>query len=92
MTRNLSSVMVLMWVVCCACSSTYNPPSLINKLRVIGVRAEPPVVSVIGKTKLEPLVVGYDTQEPLCYAWSLCLFALSADGNFACLDPDLEMP
>lgn len=81
---------VLLVAMSAACNSMYDPPSLINKLRVLGVRAEPPVLTVTGPTTLEPLVVGYDADQPLCYAWSLCLFALSDGGNFRCIDAELE--
>lgn len=73
------------------CGADYAPPSLINKLRIIGARAEPPVLTTAGKSQLDMLVVGNDPAEPLCYAWSFCLFALAQDGNYVCVDPDLEL-
>ncbi len=83
------------------CEATYAPPSLINKLRIVGVRAEPPVLHAVGidqtppvlssvVTTLTPLVLGADPNETLCHAWSLCLFALNQNGNYVCVDPDLE--
>lgn len=70
------------------CGSEYDPPSLINKLRVIAVRAEPPVLRVDAPTTLTPLVVGVD--EPLCFAWAFCPFAWPRDGAFECFDPRLQ--
>ncbi len=71
-----------------ACGGTYDPPSLINKLRVLAVRADPPVMTTTGPTTLTPLVVGVD--EELCFAWALCPFAWSKDGAFQCFDPRLQ--
>lgn len=69
------------------CSSPdYDPPTLINQLRVLAVRAEPPWLGP-ATTKLDMLAVGSDA--PLCYAWQLCLFAWSEGGNYRCLDPEL---
>ncbi len=73
-----------------ACGSSYDPPSLINKLRVLAVRAEPPFLRPTGNTILTPLVVGLD--EPLCYAWAFCPFAWPKDGQYRCFDPRLLQP
>lgn len=84
------------FAACClavfsGCQPEYDPPSLINKLRVLGVRAEPPQIRLTQTTQLDALVVGYDKQQPLCHAWALCFFALAKDGNYRCLDPDLQV-
>lgn len=71
------------------CQQAYDPPSLINKLRIVGVKAEPPVLTGTPST-LTPLVIGAKKDVKLCHAWSLCLFALGQNGNFECVDRDLE--
>ena len=69
------------------CSSPdYDPPTLINQLRVLAVRADPPWLGP-GATTVDMLAVG--TDQKLCYAWQLCLFAWSEAGNYRCLDPEL---
>ena len=78
-----------LWMSVCGCNVTYDPPSLINKLRVVAVRADPPVLSA-ATTTLQPLILGASADAKLCYAWSLCLFALAKDGRYACVDPELE--
>ncbi|MCO4760268.1 MAG: hypothetical protein KC502_02115 [Myxococcales bacterium] len=72
------------------CQQPYDPPSLINKLRVVAVNAQPPVLTT-APTTLRPLVIGNDPEQGLCYAWSLCLFAVSQNGNYVCVDPELEV-
>lgn len=73
------------------CGEDFSPPSLVDKLRVLGVRAEPPELQFAGDSKLEPLVVGFDPAAKLCYNWAYCAFAWSKDGNYKCLDPDLQV-
>lgn len=74
------------------CQPEHDPPSLINKLRIIGARAEPPFVSFSKSPKVELLVVGHDPKETLCYGWAMCLFASASDGGFRCFDPRLQVP
>ncbi len=89
--RAALSLVAALWALALAsCGSTYDPPSLINKLRVLAVRAEPPVLRPTGNTTLTPLVVGQD--EPLCYAWAFCPFAWPKDGLYRCFDPRLLQP
>lgn len=69
----------------------YDPPSLVNKLRVLGVRAEPPVIKPPLDTDLKLLAVGMPEGATLCYAWAFCPFAWAKEGQFACVDPDLQV-
>ncbi len=73
------------------CGEDFSPPSLVDKLRVLGVRATPPELQLAGDSKLEPLVAGFEPSAKLCYSWAYCAFAWSKDGNFKCLDPDLQV-
>ena len=68
----------------------YAPPTLIDRLRVIAVRAEPPWLGV-GPTQLRAKAVGAPDDAVLCHAWSLCLFAWQEDGNYQCIDPELAV-
>lgn len=73
------------------CGEEFTPQSVINKIRILGVRATPPELQFAGDTQLEPLVAGFEPGAKLCYAWAYCPFAWSKDGNFKCIDPDLQI-
>ncbi len=74
------------------CGADYDPPSLVNKLRIIAARADPPFVSMSKAPKLSLKVIGQDPDETLCYAWAACLVAMPLDGNYRCFDPRLQVP
>jgi len=76
-----------------ACTDTFRPPSLVDGFKVIAVRAEPPYVLVSGGmgSVLDAKVVGVPAEEPLCHAWALCVYASSANGQFGCADPLLQV-
>lgn len=74
------------------CQPNYDPPSLINKLRVLGVRASPPQVRIGGTTSFDALVVGHDVDQPLCFAWAFCPLAFPRDGEFKCIDDEVVVP
>lgn len=78
-------------LVTAACGQDFAPPSLIDKFRVIGVRAEPPEIRLTTPSQLEMLIVGQQPATQLCYAWAFCPFAWSKDGNFQCIDPDVQV-
>lgn len=78
----LSAIIALLAVGCD--SPAYPPPTLIDQLRVLAVRAEPPYLG-IAPSRLDLLAVG--SEAPLCIAWQLCLFAWAEGGAFGCLDP-----
>lgn len=73
------------------CGQDFAPPSLINKLRIIGAKATPPEIRVTETSNLSLLIVGTAPEQPLCYAWAFCPFAWSKDGNFQCIDPDVQV-
>ena len=77
-----------------------DPVTLVNHMRVLAIHADPPYIAGPGSsatpgppitTVITPLVVGAGDPAKLCYAWVLCPFALSKDGNFRCLDERLEV-
>jgi len=74
-----------------ACGATYDPPSLINKLRLLGIHAEPAYVPASGETVLRALAVGEADGANLCYAWAFCPFAWAKNGAFRCIDPLLQV-
>ncbi len=91
-TPFLLALLVLSAGLTAGCQAEHDPPSLINKLRVLGVRAQPPQVRLGPPTKLDMLVVGHKGDAKLCYAWAFCPIALSLEGNFRCVDAELQTP
>lgn len=75
-----------------ACQPQYDPPSLVNKLRVLGIRATPPQVRIGGETDIEALVAGFDETKTLCHAWAFCPIAIPLNGRFQCIDAELFLP
>ena len=84
--------LTLSGLFCGACQTEYDPPSLVNKLRIIAARADPPFVSVATSPTLQLKVIGHDEAAPLCHAWAMCVFALPQGGNYRCVDPRLQVP
>ena len=74
-----------------ACTDTWDPPSLVNKVRLLGIRADPAYIPAAGPTTLEVLSVGQAAGSTLCYSWAFCPFAWSKDGSFACIDPLVQV-
>jgi hypothetical protein len=70
-----------------ACSD-FDPRSLLQAPRVIGVVAEPPEVGIGDSLTLTSVEYGQDIEER---TWSICLLSLGVFGDFACLDESLEV-
>ncbi len=83
---------MLAMVLAVGCGADYDPPSLVNKLRIIGARAEPPFISMSQSAAMELKVIGHDPGEALCHAWAACLVAVPKEGNYRCFDPRLQVP
>lgn len=86
------AILALLGTLVGACQTEYDPPSLVNKLRIIAARAEPPFLSFSASPTLELKVIGHDESQPLCHAWAVCLLAAPAGGNYRCVDPRLQTP
>lgn len=94
--RRMSSIrslaaLLLVGLAASACSETWDPPSLVNKVRLLGIRAEPPYIPASGPTTLDALAAGQTAGATLCYSWAFCPFAWSKDGAFACIDPLVQV-
>ncbi|GEM_PF-1924380 len=83
-----------------ACNQLQSDPvTLIKEFRIVAIRAEPPYIAGPGvpgtsfgtPTEFTPLVVDHGDTGKLCYAWRLCPFAWTKDGNYRCIDPSLEV-
>lgn len=83
--------LALIALAAAGCGEDFTPQSVVDKIRVLGVRATPPELQFAGDTQLEPLVAGFEPGAQLCYAWAYCPFAWSKDGNFKCIDPELQI-
>ncbi len=97
--RGVAAIVALALLVGCSGLDS-DPITLVNHLRVLAIHADPPYIAGPGSsmkpgfgapTRIEPLVVGAEEPDKLCYAWVLCPFALSKDGNFRCLDESIEV-
>lgn len=70
------------------CNDSFDPPSLVNHLRLVALQADPPWLSLspAEQTVLRPKVVGVADGAPLCHAFGLCLATSAKGGAFGCLD------
>jgi hypothetical protein len=66
-----------------ACGGDFAPYNLLEGLRVLAVRAEPPVLAAGDSTTLDALV-WLPSSEPVTYEWSWCPFTESRDTGFEC--------
>lgn len=90
-TGNVAILMAMAVLLGVACTPDYDPPTLVNKLRILGMRASPPQITLAQDVTLATLAVGAHEAEPLCYAWAFCPFAQAKDGNFRCITPGLQI-
>ncbi len=77
-----------------ACGATYDPPSLIvpDKVRILGIRAEPAAITMTTETTMTVLTAGEQTGATLCYAWAYCPYTWTKDGAYSCIDDSLMVP
>ena len=75
------------------CGGDFSPPSLVETVRVLGVRATPPYLptSPATTTTIEAKVVGVSPGQPLCHTWGLCVLTTQQNGQFSCLAPELQL-
>ena len=83
------SIITATLVMAGGCAGEFDPPSLVNSLRPLAIRADPPKIDPAVATKLDALVVGQTEGATLCHAWGLCGLAVQGDGRFGCADPAL---
>jgi hypothetical protein len=90
----LSFAVLALALVASACGANYDPPSLIvpDKVRVLGIQAEPPAITMAAATTMTLLEAGLPEGTTLCYAWAFCPFTWSKDGVYGCIDSDLLQP
>ena len=78
----LARALALLTALTTACGGNYDPPSLIepDKLRVLGVRAEPAAITMSAETTLTVLEAGAPDGTSLCYAWAYCPYTWTNNG------------
>jgi hypothetical protein len=72
------------------CDSPFPPQTLVERLRILGVRAEPPEVDITSQVELSALVADPQGEgRQLEYTWVICLFELGyAAADIPCPGPD----
>lgn len=90
--RRLALLAMLGWLAA-GCANDFDPPSLVDHLRVLAVKADPPYIdpAPAARTTLSTLTVGVASDTPLCHAWSLCAAVTTSKGHLHCVDPALEV-
>ena len=75
------------------CGGDFAPPSLVETVRVLAIRAQPPFLPTTpsATTTLDAKVVGVGAGQALCHAWGLCLLTTTQAGAFRCADPALQL-
>ncbi len=77
-----------------SCAGNWDPPSLVvpAKVRVLGIRAEPPAITMTAETTMTVLAAGAPDDATLCYAWAYCPYTWTKDGAYGCIDDELLIP
>jgi hypothetical protein len=71
----------------CACESPFPPSTLVERLRILGVRAQPPEADPFGEVQLSALVADPQGEgRPLHTRWAVCLVELGP------VSADIECP
>ncbi len=77
------------WAVC-GCSDPFPPDTLVDRLRILGVRAEPPDVDLSGQCSMDALVADPAGQSrALQYTWAVCMVQITGVAkDIQCPGPD----
>jgi len=73
------------------CGEDFDPRSLINKTRILGVRADNPRLDANELATLDALVVAENEDDTYEYFWQFCPFTRGDEENFECELPE-ELP
>ncbi len=80
------------------CGDNFDPKSLLNSYRVIGIQADKPALPADGSTQVR--VFDFDpaslqgartTSASVKYAWHLCLYSLGSAGEYKCAAEQLDL-
>lgn len=91
--RRIAAALLAPLFALVGCADDFAPPSLVETVRVLAARAEPPWLSVdpAHETSLKAKIAGSDLDAKMCHAWGLCLFAVADQGRLRCADPALAL-
>jgi len=71
------TVLLVLLTMFSGCESPFAPRTLVERLRLLGIRAEPPEISPLGSTELGVLVADpAGGGRPLTCSWAVCLIDL----------------
>ena len=72
------------------CGDPFRPEMLVDRLRIVGVRAEPPAVGLADTATLEALALDpFGDGRPAAYTWAVCLLDISdVAEDIPCPGPD----
>ena len=91
-TRNLAFFVCLLWFASavCACDSPFSPETLVERLRIIGLRAEPPAVELADTLELDALVIDPTGEgRALTFSWAVCTVMIDDQASdIPCPGPD----
>jgi hypothetical protein len=90
--RTPTRIAVLLSLALPACSSDFEPPSLLNDLRVLALVADPPELGPTDEVTLRPVVYFPPGDALAGQDWSFCPFDLGAQGGYACIAEACELP
>ncbi|MBN1946977.1 MAG: hypothetical protein JW797_14985 [Bradymonadales bacterium] len=85
------SVLLLVWAGAIACMEDFDPPSLVNNLRVLAISTEPAELAPGESVVMEALVVEPEGA-PISYLWEWCPFDRGPNERYACVTEELGLP
>lgn len=93
LSRLLRAGIPLLSLVAIACGGELEEQYNVDRLRVLGVVAEPPGVAYGESVELTPIIArGLERTESLHYEWQVCLFSGGIDTFFACPEAVGDVP
>ena len=88
-TRRQTAAVIASVLLLTACGDDFEPRTLIDGYRVMGVGADKPEIAPDETVHLTAYDANTDGAD---YIWSLCLLSFGGELGFACADPSLEFP
>lgn len=87
-TVRLAAVGVCAWL-CAGCGDDFDPRTLLDGYRVVGIEADAPEVGPDDTVQLTVHDFN-DEAQPAAYAWTLCVYTFGPQVDFECADSALE--
>ena len=89
MRRFISILQAFLFFAAVGCGGQFSPITLVERLRILGIQAEPPEIDVFGEVELSMLIADPQGEgRPVGCTWAVCLFELgSAATDIPCPGP-----